>query len=294
MKCYLCPRNCGADRDNGEIGFCGETNEIVAARATLHLWEEPCISGAAGSGAVFFSGCNLRCVFCQNVHIARAKTGKKIPVERLAAIFMELEAKGALNINLVTPTHYVLQIIAALELAKNQGLVLPVVYNTASYEKVETLKLLEGKVDIFLPDFKYLDPDLSRKYSKAVDYPATAKAALKEMVRQAGKPVFDEDGIMKKGVIVRHLMLPGGLEDSKNIIKYLHERYGDFIYISIMNQYTPLPHVKNFPELDRKISSAEYDELLDYAIALGVENAFIQEGGTAEESFIPEFDNEGV
>ena len=294
MKCYLCPRNCGVDRDHGELGFCRETNEIVAARAALHFWEEPCISGEAGSGAVFFAGCNLQCVFCQNASIARAETGKTISAERLADIFLELQEKHALNINLVTPTHFVLPIIEALKISTARRLEIPVVYNTSAYEKVATLKRLEGYVSVFLPDFKYLDADISRKYSNAADYPGIAKAALQEMFRQVGKPVFDSNGRMEKGMIVRHLMLPDGLADSKTVIKYLYETYGDDIFISIMNQYTPLPQVKRFPELDRRISEQEYDQLVDYAIALGVENAFIQDGDTAAESFIPDFDNEGV
>ena len=294
MKCYLCPRNCGVDRDHGELGFCRETNEIVAARAALHFWEEPCISGAAGSGTVFFAGCNLQCVFCQNASIARAETGKTISAERLADIFLELQEKHALNINLVTPTHFVLPIIEALKISTARGLEIPVVYNTSAYEKVATLKRLEGYVSVFLPDFKYLDADISRKYSNAADYPGIAKAALQEMFRQVGKPVFDSNGRMEKGMIVRHLMLPDCLADSKTVIKYLYETYGNDIFISIMNQYTPLPQVKRFPELDRRISEQEYDQLVDYAIALGVENAFIQDGDTAAESFIPDFDNEGV
>lgn len=294
MKCYLCPRNCGVDRDHGELGFCRETNEIVAARAALHFWEEPCISGAAGSGTVFFAGCNLQCVFCQNASIARAEAGKTISAERLADIFLELQEKHALNINLVTPTHFVLPIIEALKISTTRGLKIPVVYNTSAYEKVATLKRLEGYVSVFLPDFKYLDADISRKYSNAADYPGIAKAALQEMFRQVGKPVFDGNGRMEKGMIVRHLMLPDCLADSKTVIKYLYETYGNDIFISIMNQYTPLPQVKRFPELDRRISEKEYDQLVDYAIALGVENAFIQDGDTAAESFIPDFDNEGV
>lgn len=294
MKCYLCPRNCGVDRDQGELGFCRETNEIVVARAALHFWEEPCISGTAGSGAVFFSGCNLQCVFCQNAPIARAEAGKGITVQRLADIFLELQKKHAQNINLVTPTHFVLPIIEALKISRARGLEIPVVYNSSAYEKVETLKLLEGYVDVFLPDFKYLDAAISSKYSNARDYPGIARAALQEMFRQVGRPVFDGNGRMKKGMIVRHLMLPDCTKDSKAVVNYLYETYGDDIFISIMNQYTPLPHVKRFPELDRRISAKEYDQLVDYAIALGVENAFIQEGNTAEESFIPEFDNEGV
>lgn len=295
--CTLCPRNCGVDRENGEKGICGQTSELKVARAALHFWEEPCISGTTGSGTVFFSGCSLHCVFCQNEPIANGTVGKVITVERLAEIFLELQQQGANNINLVTPGHFIPQIRDALFLAKEQGLTLPVVYNTSSYESVETLRSLEGFVDIYLPDFKYMSSELSGKYSHAADYAEVAKAAIAEMVRQTGGPVFDEegeDGLIKKGTIVRHLTLPGCMEDSKAILKYLHETYGEQIYISIMNQFTPLQNVAEFPELNRKITEEEYDELIDYAIDLGIEQGFIQEGETAEESFIPDFDCFGV
>lgn len=290
FECNICPRGCRAKRSRGETGFCGMTNELYVARADLHMWEEPCISGEAGSGTVFFSGCTLRCVFCQNYNIAAGKAGKKITVERLKEIFLELQGKGALNINLVTPTHYVCQIIEALRLAKKEGLSIPVVYNTSGYESVETLRKLEGLVDVYLPDFKYVSSELSFKYSNAADYFNVAALALKEMYRQTGNAVFDSDGIIKKGIIVRHLVLPGCVSDSKAVIKYLYDNYGDGIYISIMNQYTPLSNVKAYPELDRKVTQTEYDEVVDYAIEAGVENGFIQEGEAASESFIPEFE----
>ena len=293
MNCSLCPRMCNLDRQV-TTGYCGVKNTIRVARAALHFWEEPCISGEEGSGAVFFTGCNLRCVFCQNYQIARAEQGKEITVERLAEIFLELQEQKANNINLVTATHYVPQVVEALKMAKEKGLYIPVVYNCGGYETVETLKLLEGLVDIYLPDFKYVDSERAKRYSRAEDYPEVAKAALAEMVRQQPKAEFDERGIMKKGVIVRHLMLPGGIKDSKAVVNYLYETYGDQIYISLMNQYTPLPHVADYPEIDRKLKKFEYDRLVDYAISLGVENGFIQEGETAKESFIPAFTNEGV
>lgn len=294
MDCTLCPRECHVDRTKGEYGYCKVTQELVVARAALHLWEEPCISGEEGSGTVFFSGCAMGCVYCQNYNIARGIAGKKITVERLAEIFLELQNKGANNINLVTPSHYVLQIIDALELARIRGLRIPIVYNSSGYEKAQTLRRLEGYVDIYLPDFKYMDPKPAIKYSNCCDYFQYACEAIREMVRQVGRAEFDERGMMKKGVIVRHLTLPGYKKDSKNIIKYLHDTYGDRIYISIMNQYTPIPEVVRIPELNRKITNEEYDDLVDYAIALGVENGFIQEGDTASESFIPEFNEEGV
>ena len=293
MKCSLCPRMCQADREV-TIGYCGVKNTLRVARAALHFWEEPCISGEEGSGAVFFTGCNLRCVFCQNFQIARAEQGKEITIERLADIFLELQEQKANNINLVTATHYVPQVVEALKLAKERGLCIPVVYNCGGYETVDTLKRLEGLVDIYLPDFKYVDSERAKRYSRAENYPEIAKEALAEMVRQQPKAEFDERGIMKKGVIVRHLMLPGGIKDSKAVVKYLYETYGDQIYISLMNQYTPLPHVAEYPEINRKVKKFEYDRLVDYAISLGVENGFIQEGETAEESFIPAFTNEGV
>ena len=297
MKCDLCPRKCLVDRKKGEKGICGQTENLKVARAALHFWEEPCISGDAGSGAVFFSGCPLHCVFCQNENIANGTVGKEISLERLVDIFLELQEKGANNINLVTPGHFVPQIVKALDQAKKEGLTLPVVYNTSSYETVDTIKMLEGYVDIYLPDFKYMSPVLSKKYSHAPDYAQVAKAAIAEMVRQTGKAVFvngDEDNLILRGTIVRHLTLPGCMEDSMQILKYLHETYGDTIYISIMNQFTPLSNLEKYPELNRKITDEEYEALVDYAIEIGIENGFIQEGDTAEESFIPAFDCEGV
>ena len=297
MKCDLCPRKCLVDRKKGEKGICGQTENLKVARAALHFWEEPCISGDAGSGAVFFSGCPLHCVFCQNENIANGTVGKEISLERLVDIFLELQEKRANNINLVTPGHFVPQIVKALDQARKEGLTLPVVYNTSSYETVDTIKMLEGYVDIYLPDFKYMSPVLSKKYSHAPDYAEVAKAAIAEMVRQTGKAVFvngDEDNLILSGTIVRHLILPGCMADSMQILKYLHDTYGDMIYISIMNQFTPLSNLEKYPELNRRITDEEYETLVDYAIEIGIENGFIQEGNTAEESFIPAFDCEGV
>ena len=292
----MCPRKCGADREHKKTGFCGETDTVRIARAALHMWEEPCISGEQGSGTVFFTGCTLRCVYCQNYTISGGDVGKEITVERLAEIFLELQGKQANNINLVTPTHFVPQIVKALDIARGRGLHLPVVYNTSGYESVETLKKLDGYVDIYLPDFKYLNREHAKKYSMAEDYPEVAKAALEEMVRQTKAPVFDENGMMKKGVIVRHLLLPGCLADAKRIVSYLYETYGKRIYMSLMNQYTPLDSLdkEKYPELNRKVLGSVYDKWIDYAIELGVEQAFVQEGETAEESFIPPFTLEGV
>ena len=294
-NCILCPRQCGVDRIQGQTGYCGMPENLLVARAALHMWEEPCISGSTGSGTVFFSGCNLKCVFCQNHSIALGDCGKPISIQRLSEIFLELQEKEAANINLVTPTHYIPQIRDALLLAKVQGLNLPIVYNTGGYESVASLQLLEGLVDIYLPDLKYYSTELSTTYSHAADYFQVATTALAEMYRQVGTPAFDEaTGMMKRGMIVRHLILPGQTKDSKKILRYLHETYGDNIYISIMNQYTPLPHVAQIPALNRKVTADEYDRVVNFALAIGIGNAFIQEGETAEESFIPPFDMEGV
>ena len=291
--CSLCPRECSVNRIEGRRGYCKEDGTIAIARAALHMWEEPCISGDRGSGTVFFSGCPMGCVFCQNREIASGAVGKKITISRLVEIFLELQEKGAANINLVTPTHFVVPIVEALHTAKRRGLSIPVVYNSSGYERVSTLQLLDG-LDIYLPDFKYMDDTLAGRYSKAKGYSSYAKEAIKEMVRQVGGPEFLDDGMMKKGVIVRHLVLPGCEEDSKQIVKYLYETYGDNIFISIMNQFTPLDGLEGYPEINRVLSEEEYDRIVDYAIELGVENGFIQEGETAKESFIPSFDYEGV
>ena len=292
--CILCPRNCKADRHHGQKGVCGVTGTgIYGARAALHMWEEPCISGENGSGAVFFSGCPLRCVYCQNYQIACAERGTEITVERLSEIFLELQEQNAANINLVTPTHYTLEIIHAIKFARAKGLRIPIVYNCSGYEKVETLQLLDGIVDIYLVDYKYEDSEIAKRYSNAADYPSVVKLALAEMVRQCGDAEFDAKDMMKRGVIARHLLLPGYLENAKAVVKYVYDTYGDKVFLSLMNQYTPLPHVEKWPELNRRVTEEEYAELVEYAIELGVENGFIQEGETAEESFIPEFDNEG-
>ena len=293
-ECHLCPRNCGVDRLAGQKGFCGVDAGIMVARAALHMWEEPCISGKEGSGAVFFSGCSLGCAFCQNRTISKGQSGKVITVEHLAELFLDLQAQKANNINLVTAGHFLPQVRDALILAKEQGLTIPVVYNSSGYEKAEMLRYLEGLVDIYLPDLKYLEADLAGKYSHAKDYPEVAMKALEEMVRQVRTPEFDERGMMKKGVIVRHLLLPGHVRNSKKVLEYLYVTYGDQIYISLMNQYTPMPAMKDDPQLSRKVTDREYDRLLDHAISFGVTNCFIQEGETAKESFIPEFNGEGI
>ncbi|NTU88390.1 MAG: 4Fe-4S cluster-binding domain-containing protein [Actinobacteria bacterium] len=295
----LCPRSCGANRALGSRGVCGANDTLQVARAALHFWEEPPISGEAGSGTVFFSNCPLHCVYCQNNKISSGNVGKVISRERLAEIFFELEAKGAVNINLVSPTHYVPQIIAAIDAARADGFALPFVYNTGGYETVETIVSLEGYIDIYLSDLKYTSVELSSRYSGAPDYFEKAALALEEMVEQVGsysleKGVGTSPDLLKKGVIVRHLMLPGQLEDSKAVVRHVWGRYGDDICLSLMNQYTPCADSARFPELTSTVSEAEYSALIDYALDLGVGNSFMQEGGTATESFIPAFDNEGV
>lgn len=293
-NCLLCPRKCGINRSTGQTGVCGVSSEIRVARAALHYWEEPCISGEKGSGAVFFSGCSLHCVFCQNREISDGKAGKVISKERLSDIFLELKAKGANNINLVTPGQYIPDIVWAVRDARRRGMELPIVYNTSGYEDAKELKLLDGIVDVYLPDFKYMDSALSAKYSRAKDYPSVAKQALSEMVRQQPKVVIDDaTGLIQKGVIVRQLLLPGHVNDAKAILKYLHDTYQNSIYISMMSQFTPIA-LKDYPEINRTVTRREYERLIDYAIKIGITNAFIQEGNVAKDSFIPAFDCEGV
>lgn len=294
QDCTLCPRMCHVDRSAGQRGFCGMGDVIYGARAALHMWEEPCISGQKGSGAVFFSGCTLRCVFCQNYQIADGSCGKPISTERLTEIFLELQEQGAANINLVTACHFTPMVAEALEHAKEQGLCIPIVYNSSGYERVETLRQLEAAVDVWLPDFKYMDAQLGRKYSSAADYPEVAKRAIKEMVRQAGACQFDADGYIQKGVIVRHLILPGHIKNSKQVLQYLYETYGNQIFISVMNQYTPMPFVEDIEPLNRRVTKREYERVLDFAIELGIEQGYFQDGKTAKDSFIPLFNYEGI
>ena len=293
-NCLLCPRKCGINRSTGQTGVCGVSSEIKVARAALHYWEEPCISGKRGSGAVFFSGCSLHCVFCQNREISDGKEGKVISKDRLSDIFMELEGKGANNINLVTPGQYIPDIVWAVNDAKSRGMKLPIIYNTSGYENVTDLKLLEGIVDVYLPDFKYMDSTLSARYSRAKDYPSVAKKALSEMVRQQPDVVIDDaTGLIQKGVIVRQLLLPGHVNDAKAVLKYLYDTYHDHVYISMMSQFTPIA-LKDYPEINRTVTRREYERLVDYALEIGITNAFIQEGDVAKDSFIPAFDCEGV
>jgi len=292
--CVLCPRRCGVNRRAGETGFCGEGDLPVVVRAALHFWEEPCISGGGGSGAVFFSGCSLRCIFCQNAAISSERAGVPVTVDRLAQIFLSLQKQGAVNLNLVTASHFAPAVKEALRLSKAQGLILPVVYNCGGYESMESLRLLKGLVDIYLPDFKYMTPALAERYSSAPDYPEVCKQALSEMFSQVGPAQFSEDGLMKKGLLVRHLVLPGKGGEARRVIRYLYETYGSDIFVSIMNQYTPMPKAARTDELGRRLSAGEYARVVDYAVTLGLQNGFIQEGKTGADSFIPPFDLTGV
>lgn len=290
--CTLCPRECMINRYE-KAGYCLCTNQIKVALAKPFFYEEPPISGTKGSGTIFFSGCNLKCCFCQNREISSFNKGKTITIKRLSEIMLELQEKGVHNINLVTPTMYVPSIIKAIKKAKKAGLHIPIIYNSSGYEKKETIQMLNGYIDVYLPDFKYFDDIYAKKYSKANNYLINAKESIDEMIKQVGPCLFDEDGIIKKGVIVRHLMLPNLKDDTKKILKYLYETYKDNIYLSIMNQYTPNNNIE-FSELTKPIREKDYEEIIDYALNLGINNAFCQTGGTVTESFIPNFNFEGV
>lgn len=294
-RCALCPRTCGAERENGRAGYCGVTGAgIRAARAALHFWEEPCISGTCGSGTIFFAGCTLRCVYCQNHEVAAGRMGREISVSRLAEIFFELERQGAANINLVTPSHYADKIADAIRLARGKGFRLPFVYNCGGYEKVETLRLLDGLIDVYLTDFKYMSEDSAARYSKAADYPHVVKRALAEMVRQQPQMIFSERGMLEKGVIVRHLLLPAHRKEAEQVVEYVHTHYGNQIALSLMSQYTPLDGLSDYPEINRRVTKREYEKLVDFALDIGVENGFTQEMGSAGRCYIPPFDGEGI
>ena len=294
--CRLCPRACGADRAAGQTGYCGADDRLMVARAALHHWEEPCLSGAPddtrGSGTVFFSGCALRCCYCQNWRISAENFGRDISVPHLADIFLRLQAQGAHNINLVTASHYAPSVCRALRMARRDGLRIPVVYNCGGYETVETLRLLDGLVDIYLPDFKYYSTYYAGLYSGAPDYPDVAREALTEMVRQTGAPQFDAAGLMTRGTVVRHLMLPGLAGDTAQVLRYLAEHFGDRILVSLMRQYTPFG-MEAYPELDRKITDSEYEDAVHLFSDLGLAG-FLQDGESISESFIPAFDGQGV
>lgn len=291
-KCNLCPRNCGVNRYE-KVGVCGAGDKIKVAHYSLHQWEEPVISSINGSGTIFFSHCNLKCIFCQNKRISTLGYGKEISNERFKEICLELQEKGAHNINLVTPTHYVPQIVSTLKLIKNKELVIPVVYNTSSYENINTIKMLDGIVDVYLADLKYFDDDLGVKYSHCNNYFEVACNAIDEMYKQVGSFSIEND-VMTRGLIVRVLILPGHADDAIKIIEYLYNKYGDNIWISIMNQFTPCNLIFEYDNLNREITDDEYNMVIHYACDLGVTNAFVQMGNTASDSFIPKFDCENV
>ena len=292
-SCQLCPRNCKINRTE-KIGFCGASNKIRVALVSLHKWEEPCLVGERGAGTVFFSHCNLKCVYCQNFKISSEGYGEEISINRLADIFIEQQRRGAANIELVTPTHYVPQICAALDVAKNNGLKIPVVYNTNSYENLSTLELLRNRVDIFLPDLKYFDDDAAKNFSNAPNYFQVATAAIKKMFEITGENKFDSSGKMIRGVIVRHLILPNYRRDSMKILDWLYKNFGDKIFISLMNQYTPLFRAGELKKINRRLTTFEYDSVVNYAVDIGIENCYIQIGKTADEKFIPNFNGGGV
>lgn len=292
-NCNLCPRDCGIDRTKS-VGFCGATDKIKAARAALHFWEEPCISGTQGSGTVFFSGCNLACRYCQNYDISIGGAGREITIERLGEIFLELQDKGAHNINLVTPTPYIPQIKSAIDLVRDK-MHIPFVANVGGYEKPETIKALKGYIDIFLTDVKYKSSEISKNYSKAPDYFKYATDALEEMIEICGKPKLDEKGIMQSGVIVRHLVLPGCRKDSIEILQNLADKFGTESFIlSLMSQYTPNGHLQDYPEINRRTTAFEYNSVIDEALRLGFDNAYMQEKSSAKAEYTPPFDLTGI
>lgn len=285
-KCNLCPRECSVNRNNKELGYCRASNKLKIGGYHLHMWEEPIISGKNGSGTIFFSYCNLRCIYCQNYDISIYDNGEEITIDRFANICLELQDMGAENINLVTPSHYIPLIREGLIMAKDKGLNIPIVYNTSGYEKVDSLRLLDGLIDIYLPDFKYYDDNFG-KYSNVNNYFEIADKAIQEMYRQVGSSIIKK-GIMRRGIIVRHLVLPHHSDDSKKVVKYLYDKYGDNIYLSIMNQYTPVRRCK-YLELNDRVSEKEYDNVIDYAYDLGIRRCFVQNSESQSESFIPVF-----
>lgn len=292
-SCKVCPRSCGINR-NEKLGFCKSGASVKLAKAYGHMWEEPCISGTKGSGTVFFSNCNLRCVFCQNHDISQESTGREVSIQRLSEIFLEQQERGFHNINLVNPTHYAPQIIEAIKISKSKGLTIPIVYNSNGYETTDTIDALKGFIDIYIPDFKYFNDKYAIKYSNAPDYFNIASACISRMVEQTGPCKFDEQGIMTRGVIIRHLMLPGLLFDSKKVVDYIYKSFGDDVYLSLMNQYTPMFHAKDYPEINKRLNPGHYDSLIDHCLEIGYKNAFIQESGTDTTDFVPDFDLSGI
>ena len=290
--CKVCPNNCKINRIENNVGMCRANEKVKIALASLHFFEEPCISGDKGSGTVFFSNCNLKCKFCQNYEISDLGKGKEITIEELANTFLDLQEKGANNINLVTPTIYAYHIIEALKIAKNKGLNIPIIYNSNGYESIETLKALDGYIDVYLPDLKYYYDELAIQYSGVKEYFKHATNAIKEMYRQVGYPKFDEKGIVKKGLIIRHLVLPSYLQNSKKVLEWIKDNIDERVYISIMAQYFPCYKAKNIEELNRKLSKEEYEEIEEFVYSLGIENGYMQELGEHEEEYVPNFNCE--
>jgi putative pyruvate formate lyase activating enzyme len=295
QSCRLCPHRCGVNRTRGQLGICGAGVQPVVARAALHHWEEPPVSGTRGSGTVFFSHCTMACAYCQNAAISRGQAGRTLSINRLAAIFCELQAQGAHNINLVTPTHYLPQICAALDIARAAGLDLPIVYNTSGYEDADTIGTLHGYINATLFDYRYVSPALAARYSNTPGYPQAVVAALAAMFDLVGEYQLDDAGMLASGIIVRFLLLPGYVREAQAAVETVFSAYKNKVCYSLMNQFTPMPAAsQRFPELARPVSEQEYDQLIDFALDLGVTNSFMQEGGTAQASFIPPFDLTGV
>lgn len=288
-KCEICPHNCKVNRLTGNTGRCKCNDKVKIALASLHYYEEPCISGENGSGTVFFSGCNLNCKFCQNYEISQLGKGIEITIEQLSDIFIKQQEKKANNINLVTPTMYVYQIIEAIKIAKTKGLNIPIIYNSNGYENVETIKKLKGYIDVYLPDFKYYYNDLAKKYSGINNYFENVTQVIQEMYKQVGSPIIDENGIIKKGLIIRHLVLPNNIENSKKVLKWLKENINKEVYISIMAQYFPCYKAKEIKELNRKLTKEEYRKVEEYVYELDIENGYMQELGEHEEEYVPNF-----
>ena len=293
-KCEACPRYCRVNRETGQIGYCKCDNKIKVALVSTHYFEEPCISQRNGSGTIFFSNCNLNCIYCQNYEISQDGKGLEITTERLAEIFIEQQERGVNNINLVTPTMYVYQIIDAIKIAKKQGLIIPVVYNTNGYENVETIKMLDGLIDIYLPDLKYFSDNIAIKYSNAPNYFERATASIKEMYKQVGNTEFNEDGTLKKGVIIRHLILPNHIQNTKNILKWIKENMPEEVLVSVMAQYFPTHKAKNDILINRKINNKEYKEIENYLYTLNIKNGYMQDLGKHEEEYVPKFDMRNV
>lgn len=288
-NCHLCPRECGVNRNQNEKGFCRETSDIMVGRADLHYWEEPCISGDNGSGTVFFAGCSLGCVYCQNHQLSRGEKGVKTTEDELSDMFLQLQNEGAHNINLVTAEHFAPGVRNAIIKAKEKGMTIPVILNSSGYVKESTIDYLSDVIDIYLVDFKYMDSILAKKYSYAEDYPSVAKRAVEKMFEYKNELRFGEDDMLKEGIIIRHLCIPGHTQDTKDVIEYLYGKYKDNVKLSIMSQYTPMPECEKYPEINRKLTETEYENIIDFCLSLGIEDAYIQEGDAAQESFIPEF-----